>query len=74
MAFKVKESKSKSLELNKEDITKVGKGAIIAICGALLTYISEIITEIDFGEYTPMVVAVGGVLINLGWKYIRNNK
>lgn len=60
--------------LNKEDGQKILKGASIALGGALLTYLLEIIPEIDFGSYTPTVVAVASILINAGLKFIAGKK
>ncbi len=47
-----------------------GKGALIAVSGAFLTYLLETIPNLDFGLYTPMVVAASAVLINSGLKLI----
>lgn len=57
-------------KLNKEDLLKVAKGAGIAVAGALLVYVAEVIPEIDFGVYTPFVVALAGVLVNAGRKLL----
>jgi hypothetical protein len=65
---------SKRFCLCKEDMLKVGKGALIAVLGALLTYISSEITSVNFGELTPIVVAGWSILANLGRKWIVNNK
>lgn len=50
-------------------LKKVGKGALIAAGGAVLTYLAEAIPGLDFGEYTPVIVAVSSVLINAGIKF-----
>ena len=50
--------------MNKEDLIKIGKGALIASAGAALTYISAAITGLDFGEFTPLVVVVWSVFAN----------
>lgn len=50
--------------LGKEDLQKILKGLCIALAGSLLTYISSIITQIDFGTYTPLVVAFWSVISN----------
>lgn len=55
---------SPSMSLNKENLKKIGKGALIAIAGALLTYGTEVVAQIDFGEYTALVVA--------GWAIVAN--
>ena len=56
--------------LSKSDLIKLGKGALIAIGGAVLTYGSSIITKIDFGEFTPIVVSVFSIAINACRKYV----
>ena len=61
---------SKRYSLNKQDLKKIGIGSLIAIAGALLTYCSEIVGEIDWGVYTPVVVSIAGILINAGRKFL----
>ena len=56
--------------LNKEDLKKIAIGAGIALAGALLTYVSETITSVDFGEWTPIVVAISAILVNAGRKFL----
>jgi len=65
---------SPPLQLNTTDWKKIGKGAVIALGGAFLTYLAEAVKIIDFGQYTPVAVAVFSVLINFGWKWIQNNQ
>lgn len=62
---------SKKFTLNKEDGLKILKGAGIALAGALLTYLADLIPSIDFGSYTPVVVSLSSILINAGLKFIR---
>lgn len=50
--------------MTREKWFKIGKGALIAIGGALLTYIPEAIGMIDWGTWQPFAVAVGGILVN----------
>ena len=64
---------SKRFQLNHADAKKIGKGALIAIGGALLAYAAEILPQIEFGDWTPIAVAIGGILINAGWKWIKPN-
>lgn len=66
--------KSKKYKLNKEDASKVGKGALIAVGGALVTFVAEVVTQIDFGEWTPLVVAGASIGINLARKYLQGLK
>lgn len=52
------------------DWKKVGKGALIAVGGALLTYGTSFVSGTDFGAYTPLVVALWGVVVNIAHKYV----
>ena len=45
-------------------LKKVGKGALIAGGGAVLTYLAEALPGINFGEFAPVAVAISAVLIN----------
>lgn len=65
---------SKRYSLNEEDLYKVLKGACIALGGAALTYASQVLVEIDFGTYTGVAVALGGILINAGLKFLEGKK
>jgi hypothetical protein len=64
---------SPRFKLNKEDLKKIGKGGIIAVLGAVLTYGSEVILNLDLGNKTAIVTAVWSILVNAGWKWIRSN-
>ncbi|NTU69324.1 hypothetical protein HGB13_00630 [bacterium] len=56
---------------SKENLIKIAKGAGIAMGGALLTYLAQFISSTDFGIYTPVVVALGGILINAGREFLK---
>jgi len=43
---------------------KLVKGALIAGAGAAMAYMAEGLQGIDFGEWTPIVVAGFSVLVN----------
>jgi len=60
---------SKKYELNKKDMIKIGKGAMITLLAALFTYLAQIIPGIDFGTYSPTVTALLGIFINTARKY-----
>jgi hypothetical protein len=49
---------------DNETLKKIGKGAMIAIGGALLTYLVEHIADFNFGDAAPLVVVVASILIN----------
>lgn len=51
-------------------LKKIGIGALIAGGGAVLTYIAENLTTLDFGASTPIVVAVLSIAINAAREYI----
>ena len=61
---------SKRFELNVNDGKKILTGAGIALAGAMLTYISEIVLSVNFGEWTPIVVAIVSILVNAGRKLL----
>lgn len=50
------------------DYSKIGKGLLIALGGAALTYIAQL--QFDFGSWTPVVVAVASAIVNWGRVYI----
>jgi hypothetical protein len=56
---------------DKITIEKIWKGALIAGGSALLTYILQAIAGMDFGDFTPVVVAVCGILINTVKSYFQ---
>lgn len=59
--------------LSKEDWLKIGKGALVAIVGALLTYFTTYFSGANFGQYTPIVVAVWSVIANICRKWLAEN-
>jgi hypothetical protein len=61
---------SPKYSLNKEDGKRILLGAGIAVAGALLTYLTSVVTGMDFGQYTPMVVAIWAVLANTARKFL----
>jgi len=61
---------SKSYQLNKEDMKKLGNGLLIAVVGAVLTYLEGTVPFIDFGAMTPLAVAGNSVIVNLVRKYV----
>ena len=59
---------------DKTTLIKIAKGAGIAVGGALLTYMAENLTQLNFGAFTAIVVAVMSILINAGKEYIKGQK
>lgn len=64
---------SKAWSMDKEDWKKIGLGALVAIGGAALTWLSEVVGKVDFGGWTPVVVALASVLVNVGRKWITDH-
>lgn len=60
---------SPKYSLNKQDLLKIGKGALMAIGGVLVTYLLQTLPSVDFGQYTPVVVGVASVALNALSKY-----
>jgi len=52
-------------KVNKKDGKKILIGAGIAGAGAVLTYLAEVIPNVDFEAWTPVVVAMFSVLVNI---------
>jgi len=65
---------SGSFSINSVDLTKLGKGMLIALAGAALTYGSEWVSGTDFGLWTPIVAAGWAVAANFVRKFIASNK
>ena len=61
---------SPRFSLNLLELRKVGKGLLIALIGAALTYLSAYMSGADFGMYTPLVVAVWSVVTNFVQKFV----
>ncbi len=54
-----------TLNLPKGEWVSVLKGALVAGGGVALTYVGQHLGGLDFGAYTPMVVGVLSVAINV---------
>lgn len=61
---------SEKFTLNKKDFQKIGIGILVAMGGAVATYLLDVIPTIDFGVYTPVVVALNSVIVNAIRKYL----
>jgi len=64
---------SKKYELNTRDGMKILVGLGVALAGAALTYAATVITEVDFGSWTPIVVAGFAVVANVVRKWVTTN-
>ena len=61
---------SPRFQLIAHDLVSALKGLAIVMAGAALTYILELVGRIDFGQFSPLIVAVLSFLINLGRKWV----
>ncbi len=61
-------------KFDKETGIKIGRGALIAGGGSVITYLLEQLPNIDFDDWTPIVVSVGSILLNTAWQYIKGDK
>jgi len=68
-----KKKRTGKFSLDRTDLVKLGKGLLIAVAGAALTYCSEWIAGADFGSWTPMVVTVWSVVVNVVRKWIADD-
>lgn len=66
----MKKEQSKQWSLNNIDYKKLLIGAGVALLGALATYMADTIPGLDFGVWTPIVVAVNSVIVNAIRKFI----
>jgi len=56
--------------LDKKSFKKIGIGLLVAIGGAIATYLEEQIPGLDFGIYSSLVVAINSMIVNLIRKFI----
>jgi hypothetical protein len=65
---------SARFELDLIDLKKIGKGAVIALLGASLTYGTTYFTNVNYGDLTPVWVAIWSIVANMGWKWISDHQ
>jgi len=66
----MKQTFSPNRTLIKQDLKRLAVGAGVALLGALATYLQDSIPNLDFGQYTPVVVAINSILVNAIRKFI----
>jgi hypothetical protein len=65
---------SPQFTLTQDDFKSIGRGALIAVGGALITYLLQVIPNLHMGEWTPVIVAVSAILLNAAKKYLDGPK
>jgi len=63
-------SESPKYKLDTIDWIKIGKGLLVAVIGAIITYLTDLIPSIDWGMWTPFVVSGFSVLVNIVRKWL----
>lgn len=51
-------------QFDTKTLRKISNGALIAGGSAIAIYLLTWLTTLDLGAYTPMAVAIAGILIN----------
>ena len=64
---------SSRFNINSKDIKKIAKGAVVAMVGGLIVFLSDIGTSIDWGVYAPLVGAVASIAVNFLRKWVSDN-
>jgi len=65
-------SNSKSGQLNAIDWNKIAIGLSVAVVGAIMTYLTDLIPNIDLGVWTPIVVSAWSVIANIVRKWLKD--
>lgn len=65
-------SMSARFSLNDTDWKKIWTGCLVALAGAAIVILSEVIPGIDYGQYTPVVTALSAVLVNMLRKWVES--
>jgi len=61
---------SPKFSLSRQDSKKIATGALVAVVGALLTYLTQVVGDIDLGPWTPIVVSVWSIVANIVRKWL----
>lgn len=62
--FSAMDRSALTLWLQREDVKKIWMGFLLALAGAAITYLSETVSHVDFGQWTPFVAAGISVAVN----------
>lgn len=61
---------AKRFTLNNPELVSIGKGLLITMLGAALTYITQVVTNHNFGQWTPVVMMVWTLVVNAVRKFL----
>lgn len=63
---------SPKFTLTKEDLKRHAVTLLKLLFAVGLTYFTYILGKVDFGQFTPIVVAFWTGMIDLGYRWVRN--
>jgi hypothetical protein len=63
---------SKSLSLDKNDLTAVLTNALIVGAAAAITFIGENLAKLDLGQSTAFVIPIVAVVLNTVSRWLKN--
>ena len=63
-----------AFSFDRATMVKIGKGFLIAVGGAAVTYFAQYISNTNFGIYTPVVVAGSAIIINAIKEFINGEQ
>ena len=66
--------KQVAFSFDKATLGKIGRGALIAGGGTAIIYILQVISSMDFGQFTPLAVAIASIGINVCKEYVAGKK
>jgi len=61
----IDKNESEKYSLNKEDLSKVGKGFLLASTGAIVDLGAKALLSVDFGSFTPLIYTLVPVVVNV---------
>lgn len=65
---------SPAYKLDTTDVKKIGKGALVAMAGAVVAYVTTVgFPEMDKAALTAFLSAVAAVAVNAALKFVKNN-
>ena len=64
------DTQSEKFTYNLLDLKKIGRGALYAMGGALITFLIQVVPGIDFGQYNLIIAPMISILLNAAQKYL----
>lgn len=56
----------------KDNFVSLGRGLLMALAGAVMTYLSTYVAGHDFGSWTPVITFAWSTLANAARLYVKN--